>query len=58
MAGLTGYLVSQRLATLHELKTCYSLQDAMLMWEAHYVPKANEAREVKRRQEEIENKRR
>lgn len=50
--------MSQRLATLHELKTCYSLQDAMLMWEAHYVPKANEAREMKRKQEEIENRRR
>lgn len=50
--------MSQRLATLHELKTFYCLEDAMLMWEAHYVPKANEARELKRKQEEIENRRR
>lgn len=49
--------MSQRLATLHELKSVYSLQDAMLMWEAHYVPKANEAREMMRRQEEMKNRR-
>jgi len=49
--------VSQRLATLHELKTFYSLEDAMLMWEAHYVPKANEVRELNRQKEARENRR-
>lgn len=52
MKPLIGYLVSYRLATLHELKTVYSLEDAMQMWEAHYVPKYNEYMERKRIAEE------
>ena len=39
---MIGYLVANHLATLHELKSIYSLQDAMEMWEADYVPKYNE----------------
>lgn len=37
-----GYIISNHLATMHELKTIYSLQDVMEMWEADYVPKYNE----------------
>lgn len=37
-----GQLVSARVATLNELKTVYSLEDAYLMFEAVYVPKQNE----------------
>lgn len=40
--GLVGVLVANRIATLHELQTVYSLQDAMDMYEAYIVPKYNE----------------
>lgn len=37
-----GYIIANHLATMHELKTVYSLQDVMEMYEADYVPKYNE----------------
>lgn len=46
--GLVGTLVANRIATLHELKTVYSLEDAMDMYEAYIIPKFNEWKEMKR----------
>ena len=42
MDSLIGQLVASGAATLNELKTVYSLEDAFLMWEAVIVPKYNE----------------
>lgn len=42
IAGLIGTLVSSRVATLYELQTIYSLEDAMDMYEAIAVPRYNE----------------
>lgn len=42
ISGLVGVLVGNRIATLHELKTIYSLEDAMDMYEAFIIPKFNE----------------
>ena len=39
---LIGVLISNKLATLYELKTVYSVEDAMYMYEAYIVPKYNE----------------
>ena len=36
------------MATLNELKTIYSLEDAMDMYEAYIIPKFNEWKEMKR----------
>ena len=44
---MCGSLIAGRLATLHELKTIYSFEDAFLMWEADFVPKFNEYRAQK-----------
>lgn len=40
--GLVGVLIANRVATLYELQTIYSLEDAMDMYEAIAVPKYNE----------------
>lgn len=40
--NLIGTLICNHLATLHELKTIYTLEDAMTMYEAWVVPKYNE----------------
>lgn len=37
-----GQLIGEKVATLNELKTVYSLEDAYMMFEAVYVPKQNE----------------
>lgn len=42
IGGLIGTLVAERVATLYELQTIYSLEDAMDMYEAIAVPKYNE----------------
>lgn len=44
---LFGFLISRRMATLNELRTIYSLDDCMYMYEAVMVPKYNEWREMK-----------
>lgn len=44
--ALFGILISNRLCTLHELRTVYTFEDAMYMYEAFMVPKYNEWREV------------
>lgn len=41
-----GVLVANRIATLNELKTIYSMEDAMDMYEAFIIPKYNEWREM------------
>lgn len=41
-----GLLIAYRIATLHELKTIYSMEDAMDMYEAFAIPKFNEWREL------------
>jgi len=48
--------VANHLATMHELKTVYSLQDAMEAWEAHYVPEYNKVMAERRAKEEKEFK--
>lgn len=41
-----GLLIANGIATLHELKTIYSMEDAMDMYEAFVIPKFNEWREL------------
>lgn len=45
--GLIGVLIANRVATLQELRTIYSLEDAMNMYEAIIIPKFNEWRAAK-----------
>lgn len=40
-------LVANRLATLNELRTIYSLEDALDMYEAYIIPKFNEWKRAK-----------
>lgn len=40
--ALFGVLISQKVATLHELKTVYSYEDAIYLYEAIMIPKYNE----------------
>ena len=42
IGGLIGTLIANKVATLYELQTVYSLKDAMDMYEAIAVPKYNE----------------
>lgn len=42
MDNLIATLICNHLATLNELKTIYTLEDAMYMYEAWVVPKYNE----------------
>lgn len=39
--GLVAYAIRNRLATLKELQTFYTLEDLFLMWEAHFIPEFN-----------------
>jgi len=48
ISNLIGTIISARLATLYELRTIYSLEDAMDMFEAYIVPKFNEWKEAKK----------
>lgn len=43
---LFGLLVSQKVCSLHELKTIYSFEDAVWMYEAIMIPQYNEWREI------------
>jgi hypothetical protein len=40
--GLFGAIISEGKATLHELRTIYTLEDAFILWETIAVPKFNE----------------
>ncbi|POP42323.1 hypothetical protein CHU32_03555 [Superficieibacter electus] len=40
--GFIGAIVAEGRATLHELRTVYSLEDAFLMWETIAIPRYNE----------------
>lgn len=42
MSGLVGVIVARRLATLHELQTVYSYEDALNMAEVIIVQNYNE----------------
>lgn len=44
--SLFGVIISNRLATLNELRTIYSLEDALNIYEAFIIPKYNEWREM------------
>lgn len=50
ISGLIGTLISNRIATLNELRTIYSLEDAMDMYEAYIIPKYNEWKAMKAEQ--------
>lgn len=54
MPFLAG-LISKGKCTLHELRTVYSMEDALAIWEATYVPIYNEnlAREEALKRERI-----
>lgn len=54
--SLFGVLISERACTLHELKTVYSYEDAMYMYEAIMVPKYNAWRENKAVQNKVARK--
>lgn len=43
---LFGLLVSQKVCSLNELKTIYSFEDAVWMYEAIMVPAYNDWREI------------
>jgi len=51
--SLFGFLIAQKAATLHELRTIYSFEDAMYMYEAISVPKYNEWREAKAQENKV-----
>lgn len=51
--SLFGFLIAQKVATLHELRTVYSFEDAMYMYEAVMIPKYNEWREMKAQQNKV-----
>ena len=40
--GFIGSIIASEKATLQELKTVYSLEDAMIIWESDIIPKFNE----------------
>ncbi|MBJ9336140.1 hypothetical protein L2109_07085 [Citrobacter portucalensis] len=40
--GFIGAIVAEGRATLYELKTVYSLEDAFTLWETNAVPRYNE----------------
>ena len=42
IGSMIGTLIANRVATLYELQTIYSLEDAMDMYEAIAIPKYNE----------------
>lgn len=43
---LLAFLVSQKVCTLNELRSVYSFEDALWMYEAVMVPKYNEWKEL------------
>ena len=42
MNGVVGALVAEGRASLHDLKTIYSVEDAMDLWETVAIPRYNE----------------
>lgn len=55
--GLLAGVVRSGAATLHELKTVYSLEDARWLEECFYIPKLNEMRWQERQKRHAEAKR-
>lgn len=39
---MVAAIIGEKVATLHELKTVYTLEDALNMWETIVVQRANE----------------
>lgn len=48
---LIGQIVSNRWATLHDLQTVYSLEDAFIIWESGVIPLYNEYKAMKQAKE-------
>lgn len=48
--AILGVLVANKVCTLYELKTVYSLEDVYWMYEAIMIPRYNEWREYKARE--------
>ena len=46
--SLIGQIIGSGKATLHELRTIYTLEDAFIMWESVIIPKYNEYIAAKR----------
>ncbi len=42
ISGLIGVIIGEKTATLQELRTIYSIKDAMIMYESIMVPRVNE----------------
>ncbi|MBR2505364.1 MAG: transcription elongation factor GreA [Bacilli bacterium] len=57
MDSLIGQIIAEKVATLHELKTVYTLEDLYIMFEAIIVPKYNEYIAVEEIKKETERKR-
>lgn len=47
---LLAFLVSQKVCTLYELKTIYTFEDALWMYEAVMIPRYNEWKEMEKSQ--------
>lgn len=54
---MVGQLIYQKIATLHELQTVYTLEDLYIMYEAIAVPMYNEYIQIEKTKREIETKR-
>lgn len=52
IAPIFALLITERLCTLHELKTIYTMKDALDMYEAWAVAKENELRLLEQRRRE------
>ena len=51
-----GVLISNRIASLQELRTIYDLRDAMDMYEAYIVPRYNEWAEAQDKSKKWQNR--
>ena len=40
--SIAGAIIAAKLATLHELRTIYDLEDGFLLWECIAIPRYNE----------------
>lgn len=54
---MVGQIIYQKIATLHELQTVYSLEDLYIMYEAIAVPMYNEYTQIENMKREVERKR-
>lgn len=54
---MVGQIIYQKVATLHELQTVYTLEDLYIMYEAIAVPMYNEYMQIEKTKKDIEAKR-